>query len=358
MLGSAADLSSEPLDMRSATAISGAWSNGGDRSGSRCQRRAERFKEPFRAVQLACWMILSAYPAAAQRMPDLVLRELVAIPVPGSLDVTSGRILNDSVVVFMSRSQRTVWKVSPTSWHAVCPLDLRNPVALAVRDELITVLDADHRLVSPLPESGGRCRSKPLSTDTSNAISDAVAVRTGWIVALRSSDAKTWIVRLDVDGRELRRSRMSGRKGDALSASHSLLSSAGDSAVFSSTVWPFNWTTVGQAGPEAAQHAPRLPTSSPLTRKVPAEEDWIGLRTVQLDSGFLQVLAERSGERRVLVLYDRRAQMQRFSEVAVILGVLESIPSTRRLLMARRTSEPELVIYEWGWGGANQLSPR
>ena len=295
---------------------------------------------------------------AAQGMPVLTLREVSAIPIPASLDITSGKILNDSTVAFLSRLQRTVWVLSRSSAHAVCARDLTSPVALGVRDGLVAVLDADHRLVSQLPDSKVRCRSQPVALDTSDTVTDAVAVRTGWVLAVRSRDARSWIVRLDADGRELRRSSVTGASGDAFSTSQSLLSTAGDSAIFASTVWPFRWAVVGRAGPAAIQHSPLRSAGSPTARTFPATKEWVGLRTVPLDSGFLQVLAERSGERRAMVLYDRQGRLHRVSEMTAILGVLETVPSSRRLLMLRRTGEPELVLYEWGWGGTKQYSPR
>jgi hypothetical protein len=85
---------------------------------------------------------------------------------------------------------------------------------------------------------------------------------------------------------------------------------------------------------------------------IPTEIDdrWVGLATLHLDRGFLQVLADRGGERRAFAVYDSTGVLRRVTLVDAFIGFLDSDPASRRLLALRRTDRVELVVYEWAWG--------
>lgn len=310
------------------------------------------------AMLLLMAIAVSTRLLSAQVSTALTLREIATfrVPVlpPARFDVTSGIMLGDTAVALIARAQGRALLVSEGSLTLICPETLRAPIAIRARAGGITALDATHRLVHHRGGSNANCTSRAVGLREDDTILDAVALQSGWLLAVKTADAKSLFVRIDDVGREDARWPAADRSGDALMQSQSLLSAAYDSAISSSTVWPFQWTIIGPAGPSAIQFSPPS-TNLPLgSRPSAASTEWLGLRTVALDNGFLQVIAERSGERRVLVLYDRRGRFVRATELQGAFGLLQSTPNTSRLLALRRTGSTEAVIYEWGWGAEEQ----
>lgn len=67
--------------------------------------------------------------------------------------------------------------------------------------------------------------------------------------------------------------------------------------------------------------------------------------TLEIDSGFIQVLADPKSDLRVIVLYSPNARLVRQAVMRVSLGFLDFEPITNRLLALRRTDGLELVTY-------------
>lgn len=76
---------------------------------------------------------------------------------------------------------------------------------------------------------------------------------------------------------------------------------------------------------------------------------WIALTLVQLDRGYIQTLTDLRSDLRILALYDETGHLRRRTVVDVPLAVMASAPERKLLLVARRTSRLEMVIYGWEW---------
>jgi hypothetical protein len=76
---------------------------------------------------------------------------------------------------------------------------------------------------------------------------------------------------------------------------------------------------------------------------------WVSLRTVPLDSGYVQTISDLASDKRVLVLYDWRGGVLRYHSMDVPLGIVQSIPSEQLLVAVRRLNVLEVVGYRWRW---------
>lgn len=313
---------------------------------------------------LGALLVLIVRTAGSQELPVLTLREIGSTPLPGSVDVTAAVIVGDTAVALVSRSQRaaSVHSMPGGRWGKVlCYREWTAPLAVVELNGVVTALDSSGFLRSQRAElfRSSECQSRRAGLDSGLVIYSAVAVRTGWVLLVRSVDATDWIVRLDTAGNERARWRLTGAARTDVSPARSFLSAAGDSVIISSGDWPFQWTVVGSngldTGPHSIMDAPDRQIRDAPDRQIRAlvTESWTGLRTVALDDGYLQVIAERSTERRAFVLYDRSRVARRVMMVDAIVGILDADAAAKKLLMLRRTDRLELVLYEWEWGSAS-----
>lgn len=83
------------------------------------------------------------------------------------------------------------------------------------------------------------------------------------------------------------------------------------------------------------------------------DQRWIALPHLALDAGFLRILAERQGSRRILELSDDRAFPQRFRDVNAPLGLVASDPDRHLILGMQGVKDPVVVIYTWKWASPN-----
>jgi hypothetical protein len=76
---------------------------------------------------------------------------------------------------------------------------------------------------------------------------------------------------------------------------------------------------------------------------------WNSLPAVRLDQAYLQILADRTSDRRYLLTFDLDGRLLRKTLVDVAIGVLDADAASKTLLALRNTGSPELVFYRWRW---------
>jgi hypothetical protein len=76
---------------------------------------------------------------------------------------------------------------------------------------------------------------------------------------------------------------------------------------------------------------------------------WHGLAPIELDSGFLRVLADMKSDRRILQLYDQSGRLVRTTAIAAPVGFISSDLANSTALALRHAERMELVVYRWFW---------
>ncbi|MGQ0702015.1 MAG: hypothetical protein ACT4PM_02650 [Gemmatimonadales bacterium] len=74
---------------------------------------------------------------------------------------------------------------------------------------------------------------------------------------------------------------------------------------------------------------------------------WYALPVVDLDQGYLQVLADLSSDKRRFSVFNDSGNIIRTRDVVAPIGIFTR--DARRLLGMRFTDAPEIVEYGWRW---------
>jgi hypothetical protein len=85
----------------------------------------------------------------------------------------------------------------------------------------------------------------------------------------------------------------------------------------------------------------------------PNLDTWMSLRTLRLDRGYVQTIADVASDHRVLVRYDERGRVTATRVLAVPIGFAASIIEKRTLIAARRINHVEVVKYRWRWSDSS-----
>lgn len=275
------------------------------------------------------------------------------------MQVVSARLVGDSSVAFIGTASQAFNASSLPGgrWGSVlCYRKLQSARAVGESGGSISALDSTGQVFSQrIPQFSTatrefeqtECEERTTALSAGYIILAATRVRSGWVAIARSANARDWILGINDAGEETFRIDAAALRSRSIHPSRAYLTSYGDTVVASSLEWPFNWVLVGPDGDVSTPRSVTLTDDRSLAESV--DERWVGLRTVMLDSGFVQVLAERGTERRALVLFDCTGVARRVSHVEGFIGPLDANPENRRLLMLRRTDELELVVYEWEW---------
>lgn len=76
---------------------------------------------------------------------------------------------------------------------------------------------------------------------------------------------------------------------------------------------------------------------------------WVSLPVLRFGQGYLQVLADPGGDRRLLVSYDRSGRKMETRTLNAALGFLAVAARTRLAVAMRTLNHRELVVYRWAW---------
>jgi hypothetical protein len=225
----------------------------------------------------------------------------------------------------------------------VCSNRLGRVVAAAfLSNDSVEVIDAEGPSLLRASLSGS-CSKRPLKWE--GMISSGVFSGRRWLVLSEGRPNATQLVRLEDRPRAL--FDLPHRPRTPLDREASFVTASSGRTMHASMIWPFEWVALDTAGTVVLESRAITRTTRALVDTTYV--DWVGLPVFQLDSGFLQTLADPRSDKRVLVLYDLDGRVVNRRAMNVAFGILTVSVHQRMLLALRRSDRNELVRYRWDW---------
>jgi hypothetical protein len=285
-------------------------------------------------------------PESLSRHPLLSLVEVRSIPLPaGSLVRGASLSLHGDVLYWSDSSVIMVPNDGTSNAVHLCRGQLFQPVsaAFAAQDTLVEIVDAGYRSVYRSAR-GGSC-TRQLLPIYAKHVADAVRDDTGWLLLLNSTERKGQVIRLryGVEPSQLFEFVQDSATPTDLTSTYF---GVADGRLIGATInWPFTWILQDTLG------IVQLRASALGVESSPGESirDWVGLRVVALDKGFIQTVADPRSDARAMLLYDSAGRLIRQTRLKLPIGVLAAVPTQRQLLALRTTDRVELVVYQWAW---------
>lgn len=301
--------------------------------GRRCASRT--------AKRLATTCLLLVAACGVRRTDSIELLEVASVRLQSGF-VPSGAVLADNgAFLLWSRALGVVLASRVGGAAALCPGRTAQPIGAAfVRGDTaveIVLSGPDGAGVEVLQSSlGGTCSLLVRARGSEDALS---ASRCGsvWVVGRRSPGVSWRLEGLDDSGRKLWTVSDSST-GTSPDGSRAMVAEAGRGVLVSSMDPPFRSAHVDCLGRIGARL--QLDPDS-----VPARRGWIGLRVVEFQGGYLQVIADPRSDRRLLVAFDTRGRALRGRQLNVAFGFLASSPDRKHVIALRRTDVDEVVTY-------------
>lgn len=284
--------------------------------------------------------VLLPAAARAQGTAHLRLHEAFAYPFPDSLRIVSMVAREPDELLAWAPNQGAVLHVVHGTVTAVGAGHLRLPVGAAFVDGGIEVVDAQRRGIVAFAADGAERGFRAIDAD--GAVRNAVRTRAGWMVGLSSARDGYRVLNLAGDSaREVARIPADTSVGAELREGQ--LASDGDAVLVTDTHAPFTTRRVPDDGTTAATLEPGLPADSVEGAK------WVPLPMLALGDGYVQVLADVTSDRRVLVLFDAAGRVLRQTRLAVPLAFVTTVPGLHLLVGSRAVGARELIGYRWEW---------
>jgi hypothetical protein len=308
---------------------------------------------PHQLSKVCCSLTASLFAlcASAQTSPSvhtrLHLEEIARIALSKNFDASGAELSPSGSVLVWSRNQRTVAVLKRGLAYPICGRRTVDPISAAFTegDSVIEVIDSVSRRVI---QAGTNGRCVELAGRIPDGSVAAAHVPTGWYVASidtigegtlsyrRTDEPAKWISVVDGDS----------PTGRALHLATSAMAAVGNRILISSLRSPFDWALYDSTGRVLA----RSDRALAIRLSQGDEIGWtLGLGVHALDSGFVEVLGDLRSDERKLALFDASGRFLRIASVPAPLGILHTLPVTRRLVVLRRLNTPELVIYSWRW---------
>ena len=176
------------------------------------------------------------------------------------------------------------------------------------------------------------------------APAEAIHVDGIWLVA-EHPDSLSWQVRRAGAEAVL----FSGRRDPAREPARGFLRlSEGDPghAMVTRRAWPFEVEQIDVVVPSPSTTLGRIAMTSQL-EALGLERHWVSLPTLPVACGSLQLLADRTSDRRLVVLRDDRGVVVRVTPINAPLGFVQSRPADHLLIAVRTLEGEEVASYRW-----------
>lgn len=296
----------------------------------------------FTALILSTFVGTFGTPLNAQRS-ELQLVQHAFLHVPADVQVSGARLSQDGSIVFWSRESGGVWRAEKGSMQRLCAATDLVPIAAGqVNSALVEIFDAQtNEIVSA--GNDGECGVR-LRLGRQGAVQAAsyTPATDEWLAVEADSDGSA--VLLAERTNVIRRFPLDASLFRESKATHVRFTH--DGLVLTSLRWPFNWRLIRLDGRILATGQPfASDVVMALGEDTSSVSQWRGLPAYQIDSAFLQVLADPRSDVRALAVYDVDGSTRSLTLVGLSLGILDFEPLSNRLLMLRRTNGQELVTY-------------
>jgi hypothetical protein len=269
------------------------------------------------------------------------LQEESATRLPAGVVPSGATLGDDGAFVVWSRESSLVVVHRNGARATLCPGLSVHPVgaAFVAGDSTVEIMAAtgDSSALDALVARGTSPCSVAYRVPDEGRVLSAARCGSGWVLGVQLPAGRGRLVGLDSAGRR-RWTLSDSSTGSPLNASRSLMAAGRAGIVVSSLAHPFRSAHIDCAGRVQVL----LEAEADAT---PARQAWVGLRALQLEEGYLQVLADPRSDRRRLVAFDRRGRVVRGVDLDVAFGLMASSPDGKFVLAYRRTDVDEVVRY-------------
>ena len=279
---------------------------------------------PGRAVRLTVALMLASCDKApvneAKGSARIQLTELSALSLPPAFGLRGAGLTADGTLLYWSDTSAHVAYSDGRANLRLCGRVLRRVVAAAfvAADSVVELIDAAEPSIIRAGPSN-TCARSPIRPHGSEVIA-AVFSPDGWTVTLRRGLVTADVMRVVFGTGATKLYEFSHHPRSPFDLEAAYVTAASTGTLRSSMNWPFEWAALDTAGNAtlSGQGVERTVEGLADTTLV----DWVGLPVVQLDSGFLQTLADPRSDHRWLLLYDRDGRVVSRTALQVAFGIL------------------------------------
>jgi len=312
----------------------------------RCRRTNSTVDQPSHRALLLGFLVVGCTQARQSHLA-LNLTELNAIELSGSFLPRGAHLTAQGDVLYWNDTSMFTSRRTGVERLELCEGQLNRVVAAAFvsGDSIINILEASEPAIIRATVSGG-CQRQPFQAGTAEVTSGIVSPERV-TVALRRGAVTAEVLSVTFGSELHKLFEYSHSPKSPFDLNASFVTGNSTRTLLASMNWPFEWVALDSTGHVIlrAQAVDRTGDQSSDTLLVA----WVGLPVVQLDSGFLQTIADPRSDRRILVRYDSEGRVRSRAEITMAFGVLSARPEQRLLLALRRSDRTELVLYRWDW---------
>lgn len=302
------------------------------------------------AIILCFCITVASSIASAQgdRFPRLALEESRTIQLPPAFRVGGGAVAESGAVLYWNDAGRGVVVDRGSSIEILCGEFLSPPVAAAFvsGDSAIEIVYGVERAI--FRATSYQSCDRVQNARSLSEILNAARWPGGWVLGGIDSTGLPTVTALDSLGGVQWLMHADTSRTDPANPRFGHMSPWSGGIILASIAWPFRWRVV-PGEPLNHPSAPYSDTIRGLGLEVDEFTEWAGLPVVELDSGYIQTLADMRSDQRILVLFDHAGTPVRHRVLDVPLGIVASNPTAHLLLVLRRTDRLELVVYLWSW---------
>lgn len=294
---------------------------------------------PPKWTSLSVLVLIGCGPPPSSGSERLELVEVSSVRIPDSLVITQGYLSDGGEALLWGPDN--VWVVRGDRTEQICESAV--PDALAAR----LTAPGSIEVVIGAPAEGflksedGRCQTTVLEFGP-DELKAATFMDDRWI----GLTAGSRLLDISSDGRAWGLNLRSESIGNMIvSRSDSLpiwIAPARGGVLIALRTPPFTWVFIPIGSNEAVHNQSTY-------EGPPGSGQMVSTGVLSIDGGFLQVIADLTSNRRVLLLFDPWGHRVRETELAVPFGLLAENHKTRRILALRRTDKLEVVIYRYAF---------
>ncbi len=274
--------------------------------------------------------------------PELILTQHRSFQLASGENVLGAVPLGRDAVVYWGSNAIGLVAVSGSHTDVLCRHGNLGIVGGGVAADGVVLFDSIDASVF-LVSSSGKCRklrSLPAETLTAGVTTDS-----GWLIIDRLRNGKPRLV-FYRNGREQPVSRdLPGFALDSTQLSWLYLSRSPNGAFIGTRQAPFSWASLSPEGNAiSVSYTQEKPSVPGVVEYMPF---WYSLPVLDLDQGYLQVLADLRSDRRRFVIFDKAGMILRMRDVVAPMGIFSR--HGQELLGMRMLNAPEIVEYRWRW---------
>jgi len=282
---------------------------------------------------------------ASKEVLELSLEEVEAITISSSLALVQG-VLGPSGEALVWENSR-LWGLERDSLVELCPNKFQRILSVSFLDSGRAEIVGGGAQTHLVRLAGHECEDVPLPSGLSHVVGGAlVAGRWRLLsigplgVALWEGTPNAW-TSSSLDAPEVLVDMLLLAQSDTLPV---WVAASEEGFLVNVRSNPFTWAQITAGVRTQLKANPLI-----LAPQSAIGHNWVSTGVVDLSQGFLQVIADLSSDRRLLLLFSSEQEPIRSREIRLPFGLLAARPADSTILALRRTDRLELVRYRYSW---------